>query len=143
MRAVPDEDVDAGVDRGAREGAGEIGGLGELALRFRRQQAAMAVFMAVEVEHDPVGLPPRLPDPAQVVLDVGLVALARHLEAVAAHEGLVQQRDRLLALGAHFALAEEVLALAGALLLEAELAADAFELVEGFAVNRVGVLETE
>src|SRR5262245_37342513 len=99
--------------------------------------------MTVEVEHDPVGLPPRLPDPAQVVLDVGLFTFARDLEAVAAHEGLVEQGDRLLALGADFGLAEEMLALAHAFLLEAELAADALELVEGLAVDRVGVLEAE
>src|SRR5215475_12450348 len=47
--------------------------------------------------------------------DVGLVALARHLEAVAAHERLVEQRDHLVALGADLAVAEEMLALARAL----------------------------
>src|SRR5215510_9511303 len=36
-----------------------------------------------------------------------------------------------------------MLALARALLLEAELAADALELVEGLAIDRVGVLEAE
>src|SRR5262249_40359556 len=80
---------------------------------------------------------------AQVALDVGLVAFARHLEAVAAHEGLVQQRDRFRALGADLAVAEEMLPLARTLLLEAELAADALELIEGFAVDRIGVLEAE
>src|SRR5262245_55672569 len=143
VRAVADEDVGAGIDRGAREGAGEIGGLGELALGLRRHQARVAILMAVEVEHHPVGLPARLAHGTQVALDVGLVALARDLEAVAAHERLVQQRDRFLALGAHFAVAEEMPALARALLLEAEPAADALELNEGFAVDRIGVLEAE
>src|SRR5712671_3653628 len=140
---MADEDVGAGVDRRAREGAGEIGGLGQLALSLGRDQARMAIFMAVEVDHDPVGLPACFAYRAQVALDVGLVAFARHLEAVAAHEGLVEQRDHLVALGADLAVAEEMLALARALLREAKLAADALELLEGFAVHRIGVLEAE
>src|SRR5215470_16886748 len=143
MRAVADEDIGAGIDRQSREGAGEIRGLGELALSLGRDEAGMAIFVAVEVEHDPIGLPARLPDPAQIVLDVGLVAFARDLEAVAAHEGFVQQRDRFRALGANLAVAEEMLALARTFLLEAKLATDALELIEGFAVDRVGVLEAE
>src|SRR5262245_8708873 len=99
--------------------------------------------MAVEVEHDPVGLPPRLLDPAQIVLDIRLVALACDLEAVAAHEALAQERQFVLPVGAHFGLAEKMLALARTLLLEAELTADALELVERLAVDRIGVLEAE
>src|SRR5215510_12792025 len=133
VRAVADEDVGAGIDRGAGKRAGEIGGLGELALGLGRDEACVAIFVAVEVEHHPVGLPARLAHGAQVALDVSFIAFARDLEAVAAHEGLVQQRDRFLALGADLAVAEEMLALARALLLEAELAADASELNESFA----------
>src|SRR6185369_240561 len=53
VRAVPDEDVGPGVDGGARKGAGEVGGLGELALGLGGDEARMAIFMAVEVDHDP------------------------------------------------------------------------------------------
>src|SRR4051794_13549194 len=103
----------------------------------------MPIFMAVEVHYDPVGLTARLAHGAQIALDVGLVALACHLEAVATYEGLVQQRDHLVALGTDLAIAEEMLALTRALLLKAELATDAFELLERFAVDRIGVLEAE
>src|SRR5882724_12768157 len=140
---MADEDVGAGVDRRACKGAGEIGGLGQLALGLGRDQARVAIFMAVKVDHHPVGLPARLPHGAQVALDIGLVAFARNLEAVAAHEGLVEQRDHLVALGADLAVAEEMPALARALLREAKLAADALELLEGFAIDRIGVLEAE
>src|SRR5262249_23204368 len=143
VRAVADEDVDAGIDRRAGKGAGEIRRLRQLALRLRRDQARVAIFVAVKMEYDPVGLPPRLLDPAQVVGDVGGIAFARDLEAVAAHERLVQESDGLVTFGTHLGLAEEMLALARALLFEAELAADAPELIEGFAVDRVGVLEPE
>ena len=69
---MADKDIGARVDRRAREGAREIGGLLQFGLVLRREQARLAVFVAVQVEHDPIGLPSRLPDPAQVVLDVGL-----------------------------------------------------------------------
>src|SRR5262249_50446647 len=110
---------------------------------FGRGQARLAVFGAVEMKHDPVGLPPRLSDPAQVVFDVGWIARAGHLEPVAAHEPLVEERDLLRALGRDFRLAEEMLALAGALLLEAKLATHALELLEHFAIDGVGVLKAE
>src|SRR5262245_17535113 len=127
MRAMANENVSASVNRRACEGACEVGGLGQLALGLGGDEARVAIFVAVKVNHDPVGLPARFSHGAQVALNVGLVAFACHLEAVAAHEGFVEQRDQLVALGADLAVAEEVLALARALLLEAELAADALE----------------
>src|SRR6266850_5041655 len=101
----------------------------------------MAVFVAVEVDDDPIGLPARFLDPAQILFEVGPVALARNLEAVATNEPLVQQRQFFFALDRNFRPAEKVRALPNAFLLETEFAAHALELFEHGAVDRIGVLE--
>src|SRR5207253_9130564 len=81
VRAVADDDVGTRIDCHMGKGAHEVGGVIELGLGLRRNEARLRVFMAVEVKDDPISLTPRLPDPAQIVLDIRRGAFTRDLEA--------------------------------------------------------------
>ena len=75
MRAVADEYIGALIDRLTSELRDEIGALLEFGAGARREQARPAEFVAVGADDQPVRLPARFANPAQIILQVALVGL--------------------------------------------------------------------
>ena len=142
VRAMADENVGAFVDRLVRELGHEVGGLFQFRAAARGEQTGAAEFVAVDADDDPVGLAARFADPSQVVLQVALVGFGRDRETFAGNVAIAEQAQ-LRGLGvANFLVAVKMFARSLVALFKAELAADAFQLLERRGIDAVAWFES-